>query len=99
MGHAHFTELIPLDSLDMVPKSMRLLAQREADSERRAKKRSTSSGNDWPEFDYWKGKNGKPWVPKGKGKGKYGKDGKDGRVPRARRTARPRTAAGGKRFG
>ena len=75
--NAHFMELVPLDSLDMVPKSMRLLAQREADSERRSKaKRSPTSANDWYEQDGWKGKGGKPWKPWNKGKGKDGKDGK-----------------------
>ena len=77
-NNAHFVELIPLDSINMVPKSMRILAKREGESEKKMEK-LLSSGSDWKEQEPWqKGKKGKPWWKGGKdGKGK--KDGKDGK--------------------
>ena len=89
---ARFVELVPLDSINMVPKPMRMMAKKQAEQEKRNAK-SSSSDNAWPEQDWGKakdwgkgwnkggknkdwGKGGKPWVPKG---GKpWGKDwGKD----------------------
>ena len=75
--NAHFVELIPLDSINMVPKSMRILAKREGESEKKMEN-LPSSGNDWKEQEPWqKGKKGKPWWKGKDGKGK--KDGKDGK--------------------
>ena len=87
---AHFVELVPLDSINMVPKPMRLMAKKQAEQEKRNSK-SSSSDNAWPEQDWKKAKDwgkqggkskdwskgGKPWYLKG---GKpWGKDwSKDG---------------------
>ena len=75
-----------MDSVNMIPKSMRLLARREGEAEKKLQKAGAADkdwqdSNDWSKGkgkakDWWgKGKDGKkPWYPKdwkkAKGKGK-----------------------------
>ena len=70
---AHYLELIPLDSLNMVSKAMRQLVKKEGDAERRQKKSAGSNDDWWTSGDWGKSKGKGKWD-KSWGKGKGGKD-------------------------
>ena len=77
--NAQFVELVPVNSLNMIPKSMRQMARREGEAETRLQKANLPEKL-WQDLSDWgKGKGkGKDWW--GKGKGKKGK--KQGRYPK-----------------
>ena len=68
-NNAQFLELVPVDSVGMIPKSYRQLARREGEADR--KLRSVTSDKEWKDLPWGKGKGKKDWDF---GKGKGGKN-------------------------